>query len=291
MDAEYVISSNHLVRDDRGEVVPLVDIELQDQSHIASGVVGSEPTLDLAILRHAPLASSDPLPELTFGDSDRLQVGNWVIALGDPPGREKIFAVGVVSAPAQRQCYQEERAATLLQTSLVIGAGGLGGPVVDIFAHVVGINTGVGQTSTAALTPDADAVRPARTLPINLARNLFEALKVAQSQRSPWLGVSVLELPQLRRRLGRTARNTVFPRTGVYIDDVFAPSPASRAGIRPGDFLVALGGHPLFSVADFQTWLYVLGIGTQTELDLLRDGQPLKVVAPIEVRPDSASMR
>jgi S1-C subfamily serine protease len=68
----------------------------------------------------------------------------------------------------------------------------------------------------------------------------------------------------------------------VYIDDVFTPSPASRAGVRPRDFLVGLGGHPLLSVADFQMWLYVLGIGTQAELDLMRDGQPLHAVVPIE---------
>src|SRR5262249_48162624 len=86
-------------------------------------------------------------------------------------------------------------------------------------------------------------------------------------------------------------RKTVFPPTGVYIDDVFTPSPAAGAGVRPGDFLVALGGHQLFSVGDFQTWLYVLGIGTQAELDLLRDGKPMRVVAPIEARPDAGTMR
>lgn len=288
-DDGYVISCNHLVRDDRNEVVQIVDVELSNQAHVPGGVVGSEPTLDLAILRFAPLTTYDALPELQFGDSDTLQVGHWLIALGDPPGPQKIFAVGVVSGPPERQCYQEQRSATLLQSSLVVPAGGLGGPVVDIFGHVVGLN--IGQANPTGSAPASDTALAARTLPINLVLNLFEALKVAQSQRSPWLGISVLELPLIRRRLGPAARKTVFPRTGVYIDDVFDPSPASRAGVRPGDFLVGLGGHQLFSVADFQTWLYVLGIGTQAELELMRDGQSLRVVAPIEIRPESASMR
>ncbi|MGH7788154.1 MAG: S1C family serine protease, partial [Candidatus Binatia bacterium] len=258
-------------------------------THVPSGVVGTEPTLDLAILRFASPAADGQLPALAFGDSDRLQIGQWLIALGDPPGPQKVFAVGVAAGAPERQCYQEERSATLLQSSLVVPAGGLGGPVVDILGQVVGLN--IGPPNPAGPAPANDAVLAARTLPINLVLNLFEALKVAESQRSPWLGISVLELPLVRRRLGAAAQGKTFPRTGVYIDDVFAPSPASRAGVRPGDFLVALGGHQLFSVGDFQTWLYVLGIGTQAELDLMRDGQPLQVVAPIEVRPESATMR
>jgi S1-C subfamily serine protease len=256
---------------------------------VPSAIIGSEPTLDLAILRLTTPPAYDKLPRLELGDSDHLQTGHWVIALGDPPGPQKVFAVGVVSATAERQCYQEQRSATLLQSSLVLPAGGLGGPVVDIFGHVVGVN--IGDPGTSRPAPSSDTTTVARTLPINLVLNLFEALKVAQSQRSPWLGVSVLELPLARRRLGKQAKGTVFPRTGLYIDDVFDPSPASRAGVRPGDFLIRLGGHELYSVGDFQTWLYVLGIGTRAEIDLVRGGQPLNVAAPIEVRPESAKMR
>jgi S1-C subfamily serine protease len=128
-------------------------------------------------------------------------------------------------------------------------------------------------------------------LPINLVLNLHEALKVAQTKQSPWLGVSVLELPLLRRRLGAQARAMAIPATGVYIDDVFDPSPASRAGIVPGDFLLALGGHRLLSVGDFQTWLYVLGAGREIELVVERDGRQRRLTAPIERRPASATSR
>jgi serine protease Do len=288
VDDGYVISCSHLVRDDRDEVVGMVDVELPDEVHVASAVVGAEPVLDLAILRFVPPSTHAVLPALDFGDSDRLEVGNWVIALGDPPGAQSVFAVGVVSSAAARQCYQEQRSATLVQSSLAVPARGLGGPVVDIFGHVIGIS--VGKPGATAATA-AEQPPTAHTLPINLVLNLFEALKVAQSQRSPWLGISVLELPLARTRLGPAAEGKTFPPTGVYIDDVFDPSPASRAGVRPGDFLVGLGGHELASVADFQTWLYVLGIGTQAQLEIVRDGQSLKVAAPIEVRPEAAVMR
>ena len=282
-DEGYVLSRDRLVRDDGGGLAPLVDVELADQTHVAAAVVGAEPSLDLAVLRLPDPAPAAGAP-LELGDSDRLQVGQWVIALGDPPGPEKVFAVGVVSSAPERQCYQEALSATLVQSSLVVSRAGLGGPVVDIEGRLVGI--GIQRE-----TPPQAEVPATQVLPINLVLNLFEALKVARSNRSPWLGVSVLELPLLRQRLGSRAAAAAIPRTGVYVDDVFDPSPASRAGVRPGDFLVALGGHDVRSVADFQRWLYVLGIDTDVDLGLVRNGHPLQMRARIEVRPPAATTR
>jgi serine protease Do len=162
----------------------------------------------------------------------------------------------------------------------------LGGPVVDILGHVIGLSVQPGRAAAApALTPPAGSV----TLPSNLIANLLEALKVSQTSRSLWLGISVLEPSSLRTR--PESASITIPPTGIYVDDVFDPSPASRAGVRRGDFLLALGGHELRSVGDFQTWLYELGIGTEAKLGLLRNGAPLEVTAPIEERPKSARPR
>jgi S1-C subfamily serine protease len=285
----YVLSDDHLLRGDDGALLPFIEIEDAEQLRYPMTVVGTEPTIDLAVLRVAD-ARRLPLPvqPLDFGDSDRLQIGHWLIALGDPPGPERLFRIGVVSSPPSRQCYQEQLSATSLQSSLQVPEGALGGPVVDILGHVVGLNVRPASTTNLVASGAARPDAPAFTLPINLVLNIFEALKVAQSRRSPWLGISVLELQTLHHRLGSEARSQSIPRSGVYIDDVFDPSPASRAGVRPGDFLVALGGHPIAAVGDFQTWLYVLGIGNEVRLDLLRDGQTVAVNAPIEERPESA---
>lgn len=287
----HVLSSDRLLRDDRGEVVSLVDVELADQSHLPASVVGTEPTIDLAVLRIADVARLPAgLPPIEFGDSDRLQVGHWVIAVGDPPGPENVFAVGVVASPPKRQCYQELLSATGLQTSLQLPASALGGPVLDILGHVVGLAVRPKREALSGAGGEAPDER-VFTLPINLVLNIYEALKVAQSRRSPWLGISVLELPLLRARLGEKARAIAIPPTGVYIDDVYDPSPASRTGVKPGDFLLRLGGHDVLSVGDFQTWLYVSGIGTPVDLELVRDGAPLRLQATIEVRPESARPR
>jgi S1-C subfamily serine protease/mono/diheme cytochrome c family protein len=286
-DEGYVLSRDHLVRDERGELVEFVDVELQDQSHLAARVIGAEPTLDLALLQvadAAPVSGS----ALEFADSDQVQLGQWLIALGDPPGPAKAFAVGLASAASARQCYQSERSATRLQTSLAVPTDALGGPVTDIFGHVVGMSV---QQQAPLGAPAAAGPTATHVLPVNLVLNLYEALKLAQSKQSPWLGVSVLELPLLRQQLGEDASSIAIPQTGVYIDEVFDPSPATKAGVRPGDFLLGLGGHRLLSVGDFQTWLYVLGIGTEVEIELQRDGRPLRMVAVIEERPLAATTR
>ena len=279
-DDGFAITADHLVRDEAGALLPLVEIELPGETRVPVAVIGAEPMLDLAVLQIAQ-GAPPVLPPLELGDSDRMQAGHWLIALGDPPGPDRTFDVGLVAMSPQRQCYQATLSATRLQSSLAVPPGGLGGPVVDIFGHVVGMSV---RGGTSVEGPAASGV-----LPIGLVLNLFEALKVARSHQSPWIGISVLELPALRRRLGGRAHGVVIPPTGVYIDDVFAPSPASRAGIRPGDFLVGLGGHPILSVGDFQTWLYVTGIGATAELVLVRDGKPLALRVPVEVRPPEAT--
>jgi serine protease DegS len=287
-DEGYILSRDYLVRDERGELAQFVDIELQDQSHLAGRVVGAEPTLDLAVLQLADAASVKDLAAFEFADSDQVQLGQWLIALGDPPGPGKTLAVGIASAPPERQCYQSERSSTRLQSSLVVSTDALGGPVTDILGHVVGMTVRQPDPPGMAAPEGPTATH---ILPVNLVLNLYEALKVAQSTQSPWLGVSVLELPQLRRQLGEKASSIAIPRTGVYIDDVFDPSPAAKAGVRKGDFLLGLSGHQLLSVGDFQTWLYVIGIGKEVELELQRDGRPLRLTAAIEVRPASATTR
>src|SRR5262249_21678678 len=127
---------------------------------------------------------------------------------------------------------------------------------------------------------------PVRVLPINLAMNLFNALRIAKTHESPWIGISVLELQSYRRQFPSPRQDV--PSSGVYIDNVFDPSPASRGGIRVGDFLLELNGHQLGSVSDFQIWMYVLGIGTSCELKLVRDGKPVNVTITIESRPAAA---
>ena len=256
----------------------VVDVELGNNVHLRARVAGIEPTIRLALLRVVAPVSLRPSK---IGDSDRVEIGHWTIAVGDPSGPERTFVPGTIEAVPERQCYQEHRLATLLQTSIAIDRAGFGGPLVDIHGRVVGLTI-----------PRADAVlggegaRPVSALPINLVMTIYHALKVKESEHSPWIGISVLELSaDVRKRLKSP------PLSGLYIDDVFAPSPAASAGVRVGDVLTKMDDHPILGVSDFQTWLYLLGVDAPVTLELQRNGATVRKPVKIAERPASATTR
>jgi len=115
---------------------------------------------------------------------------------------------------------------------------------------------------------------------------IYKPLLARESRRSPWLGISVQRLP-FTRQLPAAARG----QRGILIDDVFDPSPASRAGLQPGDILMKMGREEITTVASFQRWLYLNGIGSEVKLEILRGDELLSQKATIEERPPSATMR
>jgi S1-C subfamily serine protease/mono/diheme cytochrome c family protein len=280
----YLLTAHHVVTREGGEPAEVIDVELPDGRRVLSRLVGAEPALDLAVVKLEVVSEQRPpvVKPIEVGDGEALRVGYWTIAVGDPWGPERTYAVGTLAARAERQCYQEQLTATLLQASLVVNPESFGGPLVDIRGRVVGMLVPPPLASTQGTT---------YALPIDLALNLYEALKVTESRRSPWLGVSVLELATARRRASSDSPRIDLPSTGVYIDDVFEPSPASRAGIRVGDSLVAIDGQRLLSVLDFQKWLYLAGIGHEVSLELHRAGETLVKRVQVEERPASATTR
>lgn len=279
-DDGYILSCHHPLIDKKtGKPAEIIDVESSGNQHFRARVIGIEPTVNLAVLRaEAPTRTAPAV----LGADDLVRVGQWAIALGDPPGVERIFVPGTISARPERDCYQEQRTSTLLQTSLTIPWESFGGPLVNIRGEVIGIS--IPRTTNPGVPEEAPG--PVFALPIHLAMTLYDALKVKESQRSPWLGISVLELSWKLRKALKSA-----PMTGVYIDDVFDPSPASRIGIRVGDILTAIDENRIYSVKDFQTWLYLLGIGRAVSLEIYRDAEILRKQVTIEERPAEATTR
>jgi serine protease Do len=166
-----------------------------------------------------------------------------------------------------------------------------GGPLVDVRGAVIGML--VPRPGGGA----AEAGGSEYALPIDLALTLYEALRARPTHRSPWLGVSVLDRDAAAKRLREGDRrvllpdNAYYPGVGVWIDDVFEPSPASRAGFRTGDFIVKMNGKLVFSVADFQRALYLAGVGAALPIELFRDGQGAVHTVTLESRPEVATTR
>lgn len=280
-----------LERDDRS-TVDLVDVERPDGVHELARIVGLEPTLGLGVLRleRFGTGAAPALPPLPLADRDAARTGHWVIALGRPWGPGRAFAVGTLASPPERECYQEDRTATLFQASLRVAPGSWGGPLVDIHGRVLGVVLPGRRPAEAELTAFAPAQELA--LPVDLALTVVQALVTTESRRTPWLGLSVRELAAVRRERQRAGGDTqALPRTGVWIDDVYEPSPAAAAGIRPGDALVALDGQRLYSVGGFQRWLYISGIGRRVQIEVWRDGETLERAVTIEERPAAAAPR
>jgi serine protease Do len=289
-DDGYILTARHLLVDDAGRFVDMVDVERHDGRHQVARIVGGEATIDLGVLKLEEFGPRDlrELRPARIGDSSAVRVGHWAVALGNPAGPGTVFAVGTFSSRAERQCYQDELSATLMQASLAVPAGGYGGPLVNVEGSVVGMLI----PGPNAAAPGAPSSGSAFALPIDLAMAIYEPLKVRESRKSPWLGVSVLELRTVRERRGRSgAGGGRLPPGGVYIDDVFDPSPAAAADVRVGDALISIDGNRLFSVGDFQKWLYLSGIGRTITLEIFRDGETLEKQVAIEERPEAAVPR
>ena len=250
--------------------------------HYRAAVVGMEPTIDLAILKITP---AGPVPFLKLGDSGKARVGHWAIAFGDPAGNEKTMVPGVVSYEPSRECYQDELSATYLQTSMRVSDGALGGPVVNLDGEVIGITTRRGDS----LKPESlvGAAGSGYALPINLATAIYRSLLARTSHESPWLGISVRLLTDDLRKQAGAPPGAV----GIYIDNVFDPSPATLAGIKVGDILGIMDGNQIANVYDFQRKLYELGVGAQVRLNLIRGRRLVQVTAEITARPREATTR
>jgi len=263
-----------------GEELDLIDVEIH-RRHLRARLVGAEPNLDLAVIKIEPPL---PLRPITIADADAVRVGHLVVALGDPDGAERTFVPGVVSGQPERECYQDQLSATLIQTTAPVHPEAFGGPLVDIRGRVIGINRPPGVAASPIAPGGYAGVGYA--LPINLAMTLYEPLVALESKRSPWLGIAVLPMSKpLRERIGDDEV------TGIYIDSLFDPSPASRADIRVGDVLAKLDGEPVFSVQAFQRWLYFAGVGKPVRVVVFRDGEYLEKDLVIEQRPPEAVPR
>ena len=268
----YILTLRRAVVDPQtGEAAPFVEVDIQTQPYPAK-VVSLEPTLDLAILK---IDSPDPLPFLRFGDSGKSRPGHWAITFGDPDGPERTLIPGFVANSPARECYQDDMTATYMQTSQVAPDGALGGPIVNLRGEVIGVSARVGASGADSLSPRGSNF----AMPSNIAGAIFQAMLMRESKESPWLGISVLALNDtLRRKLGATI-------TGIYIDNVFDPSPASRLGILVGDVLRAMDDRPIANVHDFQRILYELGAGSRVRLGVVRAGKRMELQATIERRP------
>lgn len=262
----YVLTNNHVV----GEADE-ISIRLYDKRQYTASLVGRDPNKDLALV---VFETSDEVPVAEVGDSDRVQVGDIVFAVGNPMGFTSSVTSGIVSAVG-RQPMPSSGVASFtdyIQTDAAINQGNSGGPLVDIYGKVIGINTWISS-------PSGGSVGLGFTVPINNAKKAIEDFITKGKVEYGWLGVNISDLTvEVKKDLG------IGDAGGSFVYNVYKGSPAAKAGIIPGDFITKVDGE---SVEDATHFLFLVAklIPNRTyEFELLRGGKPVRISVKIAER-------
>lgn len=269
---------------------PIVDVETSAGARFDAELIASEPTINLAVVRikRQPGETLGDLRPARFGSTSSIELGDTVFAVADPFGASRTFAPGVVMALPTAACYQSDLTGSFIHCSMSIAPGAVGGALVNPAGEVVGML--VPPPSLDPLARPEPHGYDTFVMQIETALGVGQALTTKRTNDSPWLGFSVLSQTELKATLRDLARYDAImrPEQGLYINDVYDPSPASKAGVRPGDFLIEMGGRPIASVVDFQQALYYFS-GSNVPIRFVRDGKERTLVMRIERRPPAAN--
>jgi serine protease Do len=262
----YILTNHHLVPGPGR-----IRVRLADKRELAAWHVGSDPSTDLALIK----VEAKGLATVRLGDSDRLKVGDWVCAIGNPLEFDHTVTVGVVSSLGRKifnQSFDD-----YIQTDAAINPGNSGGPLVNLEGEAIGIN--------AAVSSEAQGIGFA--VPINVARAVLVQLRERGRVERGYLGIELHELdPDLGRLLGLRE-----PR-GALVVDVVADGAAERAGLRRWDVITGVSGEQIEDGDDLVRTIAALRPGTDVRLALVRDGQPVAVAARLGERgPDGEDAR
>ncbi|MGD8410792.1 MAG: DegQ family serine endoprotease [Desulfobacterales bacterium] len=257
----YVVTNNHVIED-----ADQIKVKLKDEREFDATIVGRDPNTDIALLK---IESDQKFATVKLGDSDALQVGQWVVAIGSPFGLEQTVTAGIVSAKGRvigSGPYDD-----FIQTDASINPGNSGGPLLNMQGEVVGINTAIVATGQGI----------GFAIPINLARDIIVALKEEGEVTRGWLGVAIQDLSAEMAEY-----YNLEDKKGVFVADVFEGDPADKAGIQPKDIILAVNGEKITTSRQLTGIIAKIPVNDSAKIKILREGKEKTVKVTIAKRPE-----
>ena len=250
----YILTNNHVVQG-----ADKITVRLHNGKEYKAKIIGTDPNTDVALIK----INADNLPVLPLGDSDKLEVGEWVMAIGNPFGLSYTLTVGVVSAKGRSNVgitdYED-----FIQTDAAINPGNSGGPLINIRGEAVGINT-------AIFTKSGGYMGIGFAIPINMVKAIEKQLIKKGEVTRGYLGVMIQELTQDLRESFELKENE-----GVLISDVIEGSPAERAGLKRGDVVIEFNGKKVTDVSQFRNMVALTPPGTKSKIVVIRNGKKME---------------
>jgi serine protease Do len=256
--AGFILTNNHVVE---GATKIQVSLYGQDDETYDARVIGRDPLTDSALIE-LTRKPNHTLPEAKFGDSMQIQPGDWVMAIGNPFGLAHTVSVGVISALERPFPVAEGRSAQVLQTDAAINPGNSGGPLLNLRGEVIGINTAIYTDAR-----QSGNIGIGFAIPINTVRDLLPQLRTGKITRG-MIGVSVAPIPP-----DAVDEFGLKDRTGALIATVAPGGPAAKAGLEPGDVIVAFNGKPVSTRDDLVRMVVSTKPGTTVPVRIMRDKQ------------------
>jgi len=264
----YVLTSNHVVAG-----AEEITVRLADDREFGAKVIGNDPPTDIALIK----IEAAGLPVAAFGDSDKMEVGDWVLAVGAPLGLQKTVTAGIISATGRANVgiadYED-----FIQTDAAINPGNSGGPLVNLRGEVIGINTAIASRSGGYMGIGF-------AVPSNMARDVMNRLREKGEVVRGWLGVSIQNLSkELAGSMGLESAQ------GALVNEVFAGGPAGKAGVKAGDVIVGYNGKPVKDVTELRTAVAWTEPGKKVEMVVLRGGKRETLSVQMERRGDQPQL-
>ena len=257
----YILTNNHVV-----EGADTLKVRLNDGREFTGTLKGQDPRTDLAVVH----IKAKDLPVATLGDSDKLEVGEWSIAIGSPFGLDHTVTVGVISAKGRSGLgtgtYED-----FIQTDASINPGNSGGPLINIDGEVIGVNAMIIQPGTGI----------GFAIPINMAKQILNDLITEGKVVRPWLGISVQELtPEMMEHF------KVKEKEGVLVGQVYPGTGAEKAGLTSGDIIKSVDDKPVKNVTELIKEVQRKKVGQKIKLNIIREGKSMNLEVSTTSMPD-----